>query len=295
MAYRWLTELADVLRAAGLDVEEVPGWKTRGHTTTYGRPVYMEEPTGILCHHTATSASATGDYPSLRIVRDGRPGLPGPLAQLGLGRSGKWYVISAGIAYHAGTTSDQRYRNERCIGIEAEHPGGTAPWPKAQYDSYVKGVAALKAHFKKVGGRVAGHKEQTPGKPDPNFDMGDFRAAVVAAATAGADVGTKKPNTITIDSFTGELGPNTIRAWQTYYARAGRLPASAVDGVISEPSLLIREVQKDLRGIKAYAGKIDGYAGPLTWAALGKRYGVTGQKRTIQALQYDLWKRGLIK
>lgn len=297
MAYRWLTELADVLRDAGLEVEEVAGWKKRGHPAKAIGP--MEEPQSILVHHTATSASAKGDYPSLGIVRDGHSNLAGPLSQLGLGRSGKWYVIAAGVCYHAGPTKDAAYRNVRSIGIEAEHPGGSAPWPKAQYDSYVKGVAALQAHFKKVGNRVAGHKEQTAGKPDPNFDMAKFRSAVKAAANAGADTGTKPPSkpskAVTIDSFDGTLGPNTIRAWQTYYHKLGRIGKSSIDGVISSPSNTILEVQRDLKGIGAYGGALDGYLGPQTWAGLRRRFKASDDRRAVQALQFDLWKRGLIK
>ncbi len=40
--------------------------------------------------------------PSLGVIRDGRPGLKGPLSQLGLGRDGAYYVIAAGRAQHAG-------------------------------------------------------------------------------------------------------------------------------------------------------------------------------------------------
>lgn len=84
-----LTDLATVLRAAGLKVQEVPGWKTRGH----GQMTSVET---IACHHTA--GPKTGNYPSLGVVRDGRPGLDGPLAQLGLARDGTWLVIAAGAS-----------------------------------------------------------------------------------------------------------------------------------------------------------------------------------------------------
>ena len=98
-----LTDLADVLRSADLNVIEEPGWKTRGHGV-------MASVKSILCHHTA--GPATGDYPSLQIVRDGRPDLSGPLAQLGLSRSGLWYVIAAGRSYHAGKTIAARRKED---------------------------------------------------------------------------------------------------------------------------------------------------------------------------------------
>jgi hypothetical protein len=174
-----LTDLADILRGAGLTVVEVDGWKTRGHGV-------MTSVKGILVHHTAGAPS--GDFPSLKVVRDGRPDLEGPLSQLGLGRTGTWYVIAAGRSYHAGKTIDDLvFGNANAIGIEAEATGvpstnkGHASWPEVQYQSYVDGVKALQAAYGVPTARVLGHKEAAvPAgrKPDPNFSMDDFRAAL---------------------------------------------------------------------------------------------------------------------
>ncbi|CAF3060211.1 unnamed protein product, partial [Rotaria sp. Silwood2] len=87
-----LIDLANILRKANLTVVEVDGWKTRGHGE-------MNSVKSIILHHTA--GPATGDFPSLNIVRDGRPDLTGPLAQLGLGRTGSWDGIAAGRCCHA--------------------------------------------------------------------------------------------------------------------------------------------------------------------------------------------------
>jgi len=172
-----LTDLADILRDAGLDVIEVDGWKTRGHSA-------MTSVKGILVHHTA--GPATGDFPSLGVVRDGRSDLPGPLSQLGLGRSGTWFVIAAGRSYHAGSTIDDSiYGNSNAIGIEAEGTGlpatdsGHAHWPEVQYQSYVKGVKALQKAYGVPTARVIGHKEAAVPKGrkiDPNFSMAEFRS-----------------------------------------------------------------------------------------------------------------------
>jgi len=174
-----LRDLADILRDAGLTVIEVDGWKTRGHGG-------MTSVKGILVHHTA--GPATGDFPSLRIVRDGRTDLPGPLSQLGLGRSGTWYVIAAGRSYHAGKTiDDSLFGNYNAIGIEAEGTGtprdetGHAYWPEVQWQSYVRGVQALQAAYDVPTERVLGHKEAAVPlgrKPDPNFSMNEFRTAL---------------------------------------------------------------------------------------------------------------------
>jgi len=172
-----LTGLAVILRGAGLNVVEVAGWKTRGHGV-------MASVKGIIVHHTA--GPKTGDYPSLGIVRDGTPSLAGPLAQLGLGRSGTCFVIAAGRAYHAGNTiNDSIYGNSNAIGIEAEGVGlpatdsGHAHWPEVQYQSYVNGVKALQKAYSVPTARVLGHKEAAVPKGrkiDPNFSMAEFRA-----------------------------------------------------------------------------------------------------------------------
>lgn len=170
-----LTDLADACRKSGLKVVEVDGWRTRGH----GAMTSVET---IVCHHTATPKSAAGDYPSLRIVRDGRSDLPGPLAQLGLGRSGTAYVIAAGVAWHAGATFQRSQDNWHAIGIEAESDG-ISVWPDEQVDAYARLCAALCEHYNLEPDRVQGHKEVASPrgrKIDPNFDMAPFRARVAA-------------------------------------------------------------------------------------------------------------------
>lgn len=169
-----LDDLAVAARRSGLPVVEVDGWRSRGH----GQFLSVAS---VVCHHTATSKSAAGDYPSLRVVRDGRSDLPGPLCNLGLGRDGTVYVVAAGVAYHAGKTAFQWQDNWRSIGIEAEHDG-LSPWPAAQYEAYVRLCAALARHYGIPGSRIMGHKEVAVPfgrKVDPNFNMDDFRVAVV--------------------------------------------------------------------------------------------------------------------
>lgn len=169
----FLTDLADACRASGLPVVEQSGWRTRGHGPLLGRP------RAVVVHHTA--GPKTGEAPSLRVVRDGRSDLPGPLAQLVLGRSGTVYVVAAGLAYHAGAVfSPATQGNGWSIGIEAEHDGVSA-WPQVQYDAYVRLCAALCRWYGLGPDRVLGHKEVAKPagrKSDPNFDCAAFRAAV---------------------------------------------------------------------------------------------------------------------
>jgi N-acetylmuramoyl-L-alanine amidase len=180
-----MTWLADVLRGAGLPVREVPGWRTRGHGD-------MGKILGVLAHHTA--GPSRGDYPSESVVVNGRTGLPGPLCNLGLARSGEWVVVAAGQAWHAGTGSvpwcPANQGNTHLIGVEAESTGTHDDWTPAQRANYPRGVAALLAHFGLPASRAIGHKEWAPSrKIDPAFwDMNRFRADVArwmgAPATA---------------------------------------------------------------------------------------------------------------
>jgi len=172
-----LTWLAQVLGDAGLKVAEQPGWQDRGRGP-------MGSIRGILCHHTA--GPKTGIMPSLKVITEGRSDLPGPLAQLGLGRDGTWFIVAAGRANHAGAGSWKGVTtgNSSFIGIEAENMGTAEdPWPAVQMDAYKRGVAAI---LKKIGAdssMCAGHKEYAlpkGRKTDPDFDMVKFRAEVDA-------------------------------------------------------------------------------------------------------------------
>src|SRR5690606_37416698 len=172
-----LTWLPEVLRNAGLEVIEVDGWQGRGRS--FSRPI-----AGIVHPHTATSATAKGDYPSLGVVRDGRSDLPRPLAQLGLGRSGTVYVIAAGIANHAGVGHwPGILGNYDTIGIEAEHPGTTShPWPTVQLAACYRSAAALSAHLGLPTDRIIGYEEWAPGrKIDPiAVDLHAVRRSIAA-------------------------------------------------------------------------------------------------------------------
>lgn len=167
--------LSDVLKAAGLKVAEVDGWKTRGHAT-------MGDVRGVICHHTA--GPRIGNMPSLDTVVRGRTDLKGPLCNLALGRDGTWYVVSAGLAYHAGAGSWQGITggNSRMIGVEAENTGlADDPWPEVQMEAYARGAAAVLGHVGSAAIMCAGHKEYALPKGrkiDPLFDMVAFRARV---------------------------------------------------------------------------------------------------------------------
>lgn len=180
-----LTELATVLRGAGLRVVERPGWKSRTHFDDDGDPIEMTDVLGVTCHHTA-SGRGTGTTLGLNTVENGRTGLRGPLAHLYLNREGTFYVVAAGICWHAGKSTKPKYLNEHRIGIEAlaAGDGWSQDWPEAQMKAYAAGCAALADHYHFPVNEVRGHKEtcEPQGrKVDPSFSMTGFRSMVESA------------------------------------------------------------------------------------------------------------------
>jgi hypothetical protein len=167
----------DVLRAVGLTVHEVDGWRTRGSSTF--------DPRGIMIHETRGSPNST-DAGEIRVLLEGSATAPPPIAQLYLSRTGHWHVIASGRCNHALTGWAGPFKgvgNTGLVGIEAQHALGE-PWTQTQYRSYVRGVAAMRRH---TGWGIVGHKEHQPGgyghpsvKTDPSFNMDQFRGDVAA-------------------------------------------------------------------------------------------------------------------
>jgi hypothetical protein len=170
-----LTDLAEVLRDADLTVVELPGWKARGHGP-------MTDVRGVTCHHTG-SGRGTGATLGLGVVKDGRPGLLGPLAHLYLNREGTFYTVAAGLCWHAGISRSSSYTNGHRIGIEAlaAGDGWSQDWPEVQMAAYARGCAALAEHYRFKVSEVRGHKETCAPvgrKIDPTFGMTEFRNRV---------------------------------------------------------------------------------------------------------------------
>jgi len=254
-----LTWLPEILEDAGLKVAEQPGWRTRGRGD-------VGAIRGVMCHH--TGGPLTGIMPSLGIVTNGRSDLPGPLAQLCLGRDGTFFVVAAGRANHAGAGNWQGITtgNSSFIGIEAENTGHTSgpqadPWPDVQLDAYRRGIAAI---LKKIGANVSmccGHKEYAlpPGrKVDPTFDMDEFRRQVATSMT-----GTTLPPTVIPAS--DARGRPTLRRGAhgelvKQIQRKLRVNPDGIFGPATEAAL--RQFQR-AKGLVP-----DGIVGPRTWATL---------------------------
>ena len=171
----YLTQLDDIVKRAGLDLDAEPGWQSRGHG------VMDADIRTIVVHHTAGPRGGE-DYPSLRTVRDGRPDLKGPLAHFGLGRGGVVHLIAAGICWHTGAVRHIDWSNRYSIGIEVENSGMPGDvYPKAQTDALVDLCAELVEAFNLDAEDVRGHKEicePVGRKVDPSFDMAWLRGRV---------------------------------------------------------------------------------------------------------------------
>lgn len=170
----YMTRLPADLAAFGLKVEVVPGWETRGSSAF--------APGGVVCHWTAGPAGLSIRRASLAICTNGRPGLPGPLCNVYLGRDGVCVVVAAGRANHAGTGSWRGLvGNSAVYGIEAESAGPN-DWTDAQRAAYPRLVAALLRGLGRGAEWAAGHSEWAgPRKVDINgYTMTGMRAGVAA-------------------------------------------------------------------------------------------------------------------
>lgn len=180
MAYS-LTWLPGVLRKAGLTVVEIKGWQDRGHGD-------MGKIKGAMIHHTAEKID-DDKKPALELLTNGRKAgkgvkaLLGPLCNLGQGQDGVFYMIAAGLAWHAGPGLWQGIStgNGSFIGIEPENNGLGEAWPPIQIECLARGSATILRYINAPVIMCVGHKEYALPKGrkiDPNFDMVSFRKMI---------------------------------------------------------------------------------------------------------------------
>ncbi|MFI2632638.1 N-acetylmuramoyl-L-alanine amidase [Streptomyces collinus] len=190
--------LVAALRAEGVTVREVPGWRdhNRNHKGAWG-PVH-----GVLIHHTVTGPGTD----VVGLIYNGHSALPGPLATGCITKDGVVHLTANGRANHAGggdgavlnaviteSYSDRPPAprehdgsagavdgNARFYGWECENKGdGKDPWPEPQLTAMVRATAAIcRAHGWSAKSAI-GHLEWSDWKVDPRgFTMASFRAAV---------------------------------------------------------------------------------------------------------------------
>lgn len=182
------TWLADALRNEGVNVREWHDpdgypWTGVGHGD-------FGDVWGVLWHHMGVNGQGPG------VIRNGVPGLPGPIANIHIALDGTVTVVAAGVAWHAGEGSwpglPTSNSNPRLIGVEMAG-NGTDPWPAAVWDSAVKVGAAISRFLGYGADRNIAHKEwagRAQGKWDPgNWDMNVFRRQIQDRLNGGAPTG----------------------------------------------------------------------------------------------------------
>lgn len=182
--------LVTALRAEGLTVVEVDGWRTnnRNHKGPWG-PV-----NGVMVHHTVTS----GVVSSVNLCYNGHSALPGPLCHGVIDKQGVVHLVGNGRANHAGSgdgdvlTAVQNETplpadneadtdgNRYFYGFEAINLGdGKDPWPEVQLEAIEKAAAAICRVHQWSERSVIGHLEWQPGKVDPRgFTMTSMRTRI---------------------------------------------------------------------------------------------------------------------
>lgn len=137
MGNRYLTDLANWCRAAGLATIEVDGWQHRARSSG---GFDGDRPWCVMWHHTASSTDPTND---VNYICYGSP--DAPISNLLLDRSGMVWVCAGGatntngkggpVAVSRGTVPKDSM-NTHAVSIEAANDGVGEYWPQPQIDAY---------------------------------------------------------------------------------------------------------------------------------------------------------------
>lgn len=169
MGDRYLTDLADVLRAAGLTVVEVDGWRDRARSSGG----YDGGPVAVFWHHTASAGDGASDAHYCTFVSDDRP-----VCNVVVGRDGVVHVCAAGATNtngkggpHTlpdGTTIPADGANSRVIGMELSNGGTGQIYPVCQVDAAFGVSLACARAYGLAADAVVTHAEWAPSrKIDP--------------------------------------------------------------------------------------------------------------------------------
>ena len=136
MGSLWYTDMADLYRAAGLDVEETDGWQTRSRSSGG----FSSAPLGVQWHHTASNTTPANDLNYMIYGSDSAP-----VGNLLLDRDGVVHLIAAGASNCAGkggpTTMSRGTvpldsGNSTTWAMEVANNGVGQEWPQVQIDAY---------------------------------------------------------------------------------------------------------------------------------------------------------------
>lgn len=167
------TWIADVLREV-VPIVEMPGWTTRGNG--------LLTPRACVWHH---DASAPGYSPGMPDYIAGQVDAGNPGANIWVTLDGTWYLIAAGLTYHAGAVLAGKPNNSTSWGIETDHTTGET-WSGVELLSSLRiGTAAiLDAMGVGPAGGLEFHKticSPVGRKGDPEgLDLSTEQAAVAA-------------------------------------------------------------------------------------------------------------------
>lgn len=231
---------------------------------------------GVVMHHTATARTAAGDYPSLTVVTKGRTGLPGPLCNFGLGRSGTIYLVTEGIAYHAGVGSWQGITdgNGHFLGIEAEHSGlSTEAWPAAEADAYRRLVASILYELKRDTNWDVRHADwaEPPGRK-VDFIRQPALTGVESMTQFDSAVKAMLANPATINKNYGKTpapAPAPTVTWQSVTGKLPVLKYGYKDPISN--TYMVKRMQTLLR-LFGYNLTVDGVWGSATSTAVKDFY-----------------------
>jgi len=286
----YLTNLAAVLRGAGLNVVELDGWQTRGRS---GNSPYADgRPWCVMWHHTASSGDGASDAHYETFVAE-----DAPICNINIGRDGTCYVCAAGptntngkggpITVSRGTIPADSM-NTYAVGIEISNNGVGMNYPARQIDATFAASIAITNAYGLRPDDVVQHWDWAPSrKIDP--------------ATAGAVEGTWHPRAVTTS---GTWALDDLRAECRRRATAPTPPKppkptpppedemklyAAVDGddaVWIGDGITRRRVvgwdQWDFMVQRAVAG-----SGPELWIAVGKPTKITDPNQVKGRYLYD--------
>ena len=300
-ADRFLAALLD----EDLDVIESGSWRTHNRNTKgpWG-PVH-----GVMMHHTVTKGTSN----TVRIVKDGYSGLPGPLCHGMIAKDGRVHLVGYGRANHAGlgdpdvlaaviaertppTDNEATVDgNRHFYGFECENLGdGKDPWPEAQLLAIEKVAAALcRAHGWSVKS-VIRHLDWQPGKVDPRgIDWPAMQARVEKRLGKKAPekpaTQTPPPKTPVVDlsqlvaaaksnpKATGTpVTYSGVKAVEAALVNAGLLAKRYSDGHYGTTTVTAYAAWQRSKAGGSYRGKdADGIPGKASLTALGKAHGFT--------------------
>ncbi len=249
------------MRRRGLKVAEVSGWRRRSAGGSHA-------PVAVMFHHTASSQGG-GNAPAHGTVNQARSDLQAPLCNFHVARNGKWTIVAAGRANHAGPGGPWRSipsgsGSTFSVGIEVENNGVGEPWSDRLTNNLEIGMAAILRRLGRNHTWCLGHKEWTSRKIDPGgLDMSRWRGRLrkqLGDGKGGASGPPPWPGRF-LKLKDPPMRGEDVRRYKRRLRRLGHeeLPADNVFG----PGL-----DKATRALQKRKGlDVDGTVGPDTWRA----------------------------